>query len=170
MNGSPINPPAAPADMRDIRVLQVGLMKQSEEASRQTLAAHRRTLDVIAENEASAKQHREDLQGELAEIRTALEQLPEILANQRVILARLGALVVVPADKDVARASVPAEVPAEVPAPAGWLAREFARAARARAVVVRRLDGPVTMRAVVYGFAIAGVGASLTSCLAYLAR
>jgi hypothetical protein len=159
VSGSPINAWKTPADMRDIHALQVRLFEQGEESARQTLAAHRRTLDVIAANEASAKVHRADLQGELAEIRTALKGL---LENQRVMLDRLGALVVVPADKDVARASVPAEVPAA----AGWLAR----AARVRAMVARRLDGPVTMRAVVYGFAIAGVGASLTSCLAYLAR
>ena len=162
MSGSPINAWKTPADMRDIHALQVSLFEQGEESARQTLEAHRRTLDVIAENEASAREHREGLQGELAEIRTALADLPEILANQRIMLSRLGALVVVPADKDVARASVPVEAPVA----AGWLAR----AARARAVVARRLDGPVTMRAIVYGFAIAGIGASLTSCLAYLAR
>lgn len=79
----------APVDMRDIRALRQDLVEVSEEASRQTLAAHRRTLAVIAANEASAKEHRKDLQGELAELRK----------DQKAMLVHLERLVVVPASE-----------------------------------------------------------------------
>jgi hypothetical protein len=154
VNGSsPINSPKGPVDMRDIHALQLRLMAQSEENARKILTAHLRVLEVIGENEARAVEHRREIKGELAELR----------AQQKTMLGYLERLVVALPDKDIPRASVPAEVPAPA---AGWLAR----AARARAVVARRLDGPVTMRAVVYGFAIAGVGASLTSCALYFVR
>lgn len=142
-----------PATMRDVRALRNDLVELGEENARKILAAHLRVLEVIAANEARAAGHRQDLQGELGELRR----------QQRLMLDHLERLVVALPDKDIPRASVPVEAPAPA---AGWLAR----AARARAVVARRLDGPVTMRAIVYGFAIAGIGASLTSCLAYLAR
>ena len=74
---------------RDAKSLREDLIAASEEASRQTLAAHKRTLDVIAENEASAKEHRKDLQNELAEIR----------AQQKTMLGHLERLVVVPASE-----------------------------------------------------------------------
>ena len=84
-----MNGPAQPVDMRDIRALRNDLVEVSEEASRQTLAAHRRTLAVIAENEKRAADHRRDLQNELAEIR----------AQQKTMLGHLERLVVVPASE-----------------------------------------------------------------------
>jgi hypothetical protein len=88
MNGTTIHAPA-PVDMRDIRALRNDLVEVAEEASRQTLAAHRRTLDVIAENEARAAEHRREIQGELAQMR----------AQQKTMLGHLERLVVVPANE-----------------------------------------------------------------------
>ena len=87
MNGTTTH---APVDMRDIQALRQDLVEVSEEASRQTLAAHTRTLAVIAENESRAKKHRADLHGELAELR----------AGQKVMLVHLERLVVVPAERE----------------------------------------------------------------------
>lgn len=86
MNGTTIR---TPVDMRDIRAIRDDLVEVAEEASRQTLAAHRRTLEVIAENEARAAEHRQEIRGELAEIR----------AQQKTMLGHLERLVVVPASE-----------------------------------------------------------------------
>lgn len=86
----------APVDMRDIRAIRDDLVEVAEEASRQTLAAHKRTLDVIAENEASAAAHRRAIHGELAEIR----------AQQKTMLGHLERLVVVPASEGLPAGTV----------------------------------------------------------------
>ena len=130
MNGTTIH---APVDMRDIRALRNDLVEVSEEASRQTLAAHTRTLAVIAANEASAKEHRADLLGELAEIRT----------QQKAMLAHLERLVDVPATD---RVTAP---------PSTWQERAGAWLAR-----------PASTRALLYGLAVAGIGATLSGGLA----
>ena len=74
---------------RDTKAVREDLVNLDEKLSHQILTAHTRTLDVIAENEALAKDHRADIQGELAEIRT----------QQKVMLGHLERLVVVPASE-----------------------------------------------------------------------
>lgn len=88
-------------DMRDIRSLRNDLVEVSEEASRQTLAAHTRTLALLADQEQNAalfraevrsRNDREDERSRLLDARMVtmlrhLEKLVEIPATDRETLS-----------------------------------------------------------------------------------
>jgi hypothetical protein len=133
-----------PATMRDVRALRNDLVELGEENARKLLAAHLRTLHVLAEHADAAEAREQEAQAFRVEIRAWMAR-----AENRTLEILQG----VP---HPGRASAPS-------VPVGRLA---ALAYRAR----RRLDGPVTLRAVVYGFALAGLAASATSCALYFVR
>ncbi|HQY59850.1 MAG TPA: hypothetical protein PK141_00510 [Polyangiaceae bacterium] len=125
MNGSPINGPAAPADMRDIR------------AVRETLERAVLIGDLREQNAALFR----------AEVRACMVRDEErwrlLEANHRVMLRHLERLVDVPATE---RVTAP---------PNTWQERAGAWLAR-----------PASTRALLYGLAVAGIGATLSGCLA----
>ena len=133
MNGTIHNP----VDMRDIRALRNDLVEVSEEASRQTLAAHTRTLALLADQEQNAALFR-------AEVRSRNDREDErsrlLDARMVTILRHLEKLVEIPATER------------ETLSPPSWTSR-----ARAR------LDSPASTRAVM-ALAFAGLLASLASC------
>jgi hypothetical protein len=123
----------APVDMRDIRALRNDLVEVAEEASRQNLAAHLRTLAILTEQASEQAAFRAEMRGWMAR-------------SENRTLAILQGVPHPPARPEVAGSTL-----------AAW-------AYRAR----RRLDGPVTLRALVYGLAVAGLAASATSCALHL--
>lgn len=124
---SPINGPAAPADMRDIRAIR-------ETVERAVLIG-----DLREQNAALFR----------AELRAfVLRAEAELLAAARdraTMLRHLEKLVVVPATERVTLAPSDGEWRTRLGA---WLAR------------------PATTRALLYGLAVAGIGATLSGCLA----
>lgn len=133
-----------PATMRDVRALRNDLVELGEENARKLLAAHLRTLRVLAEHADAAEAREQEAQAFRVEIRAWMAR-----AENRTLEILQG---------------VPH--PSRAPAPSVPVGRLAALAYRAR----RRLDGPVTLRAVVYGFALAGLAASATSCALYFVR
>ena len=133
MNGTIHNP----VDMRDIRALRNDLVEVSEEASRQPLAAHTRTLALLADQEQNAALFR-------AEVRSRNDREDErsrlLDARMVTILRHLEKLVEIPATER------------ETLSPPSWTSR-----ARTR------LDSPASTRAVM-ALAFAGLLASLASC------
>lgn len=133
-----------PATMRDVRALRNDLVELGEENARKLLAAHLRTLRVLAEHADAAEAREEEARAFRVEIRAWMAR-----AENRTLEILQG---------------VPH--PSRAPAPSVPVGRLASLAYRAR----RRLDGPVTLRAVVYGFALAGLAASATSCALYFVR
>lgn len=133
-----------PATMRDVRALRNDLVELGEENARKLLAAHVRTLRVLAEHADAAEAREEEARAFRVEIRAWMAR-----AENRTLEILQG---------------VPH--PSRAPAPSVPVGRLASLAYRAR----RRLDGPVTLRAVVYGFALAGLAASATSCALYFVR
>lgn len=133
-----------PATMRDVRALRNDLVELGEENARKLLAAHLRTLRVLAEHADAAEAREDEAKAFRAEIRAWMAR-----AENRTLEILQG---------------VPH--PSRAPAPSVPVGRLASLAYRAR----RRLDGPVTLRAVVYGFALAGLAASATSCALYFVR
>ena len=124
-------------DMRDIRSLRNDLVEVSEEASRQTLAAHTRTLALLADQEQNAALFR-------AEVRSRNDREDDrarlVDARMATMLRHLEKLVEIPATER------------ETLSPPSWTSR-----ARTR------LDSPASTRAVM-ALAFAGLLASLASC------
>lgn len=133
-----------PATMRDVRALRNDLVELGEENARKLLAAHVRTLRVLAEHADAAEAREEEARAFRVEIRAWMAR-----AENRTLEILQG---------------VPH--PSRAPAPSVPVGRLASLAYRAR----RRLDGPVTLRAVVYGFALAGLAASATSGALYFVR
>lgn len=86
------------ASRRDLKSLRDDLVTSSEEASRQTLAAHKRALAVLDENERNARVHRQEVR--------------DFMVEQKVFntkaLKHLEKLVVIPASE---RETMPEEEP-----------------------------------------------------------
>lgn len=137
MNGYDPTTTSPPATMRDVRSLRNDLVEVSEEAARQTLAAHTRVLALLAEQEQHASLFR-------AEVRSRNDREDErarlVDARLATMLRHLEKLVEVPGSE------------LETLSPPTW-------ASRARA----RLDSPASTRAVM-ALAFAGLLASLASC------
>lgn len=124
---------------RDTKSVREDLVNLDEKLSQQSLSAHKRTLDVIAENEALAKDHRADLQSELAEIRK----------QQKMMLGHLERLVIVPGSE-----GLPAGVVYE-PSP---LVRRLSRIFGSR---------PATTRLLLAATIAAALTGSLSACAAF---
>lgn len=123
-------------DMRDLRALRNDLVAVAEEASRQTLAAHTRTLALLDEQEQHAVLFRAEVRARHAR---EDERARLVDAKLATMLRHLERLVDVPAAEAATL-------------PPTW-------AARARL----RLDSPASTR-VVLALACAGILASLASC------
>jgi len=80
----------APVDMRDIRALRQDLVEVAEEASRQTLAAHTRTLALLDEQGREAAAHRGLVEAFVAEQRAVNATLTKHLARLVVVPASEG--------------------------------------------------------------------------------
>lgn len=87
MNGTTTH---APVDMRDIRALRQDLVEVAEEASRQTLAAHTRTLALLDEQGREAAAHRGLVEAFVAEQRAVNATLAKHLSRLVVVPASEG--------------------------------------------------------------------------------
>lgn len=94
-------PGTALVDWRDIRALRDDLVNVAEEASRQTLAAHTRTLALLAEHAELAEEREQDASLFRAEVRSRHEREDErarlVDARMATMLRHLERLVDVPA-------------------------------------------------------------------------
>lgn len=141
-------PGTALVDWRDIRALRDDLVNVAEEASRQTLAAHTRTLALLAEHAQVAEEREQDASLFRAEVRSRHEREDErarlVDARMATMLRHLERLVDVPGAER------------ETLTPPTWregLATWLARPASTRAVLA---------------LAAAGVLATLSGCVALL--
>jgi hypothetical protein len=129
---------------RDIKALRADLLAESEEQARKLLAAHVRTLRMLAEHEDLQAMREDEAKAFRVDMRAWMAR------NENRTLEILQG---VPHPARVSDSEVPP-------------GRFAAMAYRMR----RRLDGPVTLRALVYGLAVAGLAASATSCALYFAQ
>ena len=139
-------PGTALVDWRDIRALRDDLVNVAEEASRQTLAAHTRTLAVIAEHAQVAEEREQDASLFRAEVRSRHEREDErarlVDARMATMLRHLERLV------DVPGAERETLTPTWREGLATWLARPAstrAVLALAAAVVLATLSGCVAL-------------------------
>ena len=148
MNGFDPTATSPPATMRDIQALRSDLVEVAEEASRQTLAAHTRTLALLAEHAELAEEREQDASLFRAEVRSRHEREDErarlVDARMSTMLRHLERLVDVPATER------------ETLSPPTWQGRLSTWLAR-----------PASTRAVL-ALAAAGVLATLSGCVAIL--
>lgn len=138
MSGSPINGPKAPVDMRDIHAI------------RETVEREARIAELRAQDSSLFR----------AELRARVGRIEaELLAASRdraTMLRHLEALVTVPAAVPVTERVTIA------PPPSTWAEHVEAWRARTESWLARQ----PTNRALLYGLAVAGVGATLSACAA----
>ena len=148
MNGFDPTTTSPPATMRDIRALRSDLVEVAEEAARATLAAHTRTLALLAEHAELAEEREQDASLFRAEVRSRHEREDErarlVDARMATMLRHLERLVDVPATER------------ETLSPPTWQGRMATWLAR-----------PASTRAVL-ALAAAGVLATLSGCVALM--